>query len=70
MDNTEQDTDDLTPTERIFIVAYALAKGEQLTTRQIAKMTGITWQGARQMMDKGSRVVPVYRDGRLWREVE
>ena len=53
------EADDLLPTERIGLVAWALAIGETLTTQQIAERTGLTYGGAWALMQKLSRVLPI-----------
>jgi len=55
---TEADT----ITERAGIVVWHLCHGESLQTRDVATLTGLTWEGARQLMVRLSRVVPVYQD--------
>ena len=49
--------------QRAVIVALKLHGGAHLTTREIAEMVGLTYQGARAMMEaiSGERV-PVTRD--------
>jgi len=55
-------TIDLSPTERIAIVAYHLSIGEQLSTADAASLTGLTRFGAWEMLDKLSRVLPIAQD--------
>ncbi len=56
------DKEDLHPTERIAIIARALTIGEQPTTAEVAHMVGLSRQGAWEMLDKLSRVLPIVQD--------
>ena len=47
------------PTERIGVVAWALCEGERLTVEQVAGLAGTTYQGARQLLLRLSRGVPI-----------
>lgn len=49
--------------QRAVIVALALVAGQKLTTSQVAEMAGLTYSGARHLMEaiSGERV-PIYRD--------
>ena len=54
--------------ERVATVVYTLLVEEaELTTREVAERTGLTWQGAEQMLDKASRVVPITKYESRWR---
>ena len=55
-----------TITERAALVAWHLAHGEQLETVQVAAMTGLTRQGAWHLMQRLSRVLPIYQSGDAW----
>lgn len=64
-------TIDLSPTERIAIVAHHLSIGEQLSTADVASLTGLSRCGAWEMLDKLSRVLPIAQDrtkdnGSVW----
>lgn len=49
--------------QRAVIVALALIVKGELTTMEVAEMTGLTYQGARAMMNAISGPdVPIYRD--------
>ena len=66
---------DLCPTERFGVIAWRLARGEQLTTADAARLTGLTRFGAWHLLDKLSRVLPLTQvrtsDGRLvWRSID
>lgn len=51
-----------TPSERVALVAWHLAHGEGLTTQIIAGLTGLSPRGARELMYRISRVIPIYID--------
>jgi hypothetical protein len=71
-DNNEvpQKVCELTAQERAFDVAFRLAEGEELTTRQVAEMTGLSMTGAWYLMQRGARVRPITQDGRgRWKRV-
>ncbi len=59
--------DATTPTERIGLAAYLLAQGHTTTARQLAGDLAITEHGARKMLEKLSRVLPLVNDGGVWR---
>ncbi len=58
---------DMTPTERIGRATWLLAQGRSVTVRQMATELEITPRGARAMLERLSRVVPLVDDGGLWR---
>jgi hypothetical protein len=51
-----------TVTERVGLVVWHLCRGEGLQTKDIAKLTGLTRQGAWDLMQRLSRVIPIYQD--------
>jgi hypothetical protein len=51
-----------TPSERVALVVWWLAHGEGLTTRQVSEITCLSWHGAASLLDRISRVLPIYRD--------
>lgn len=53
--------------ERAALVTFLVVTGAELTTAEIAERVGITPRGALLIMDKISRVVPVYQYGGRWR---
>ena len=57
---------DVTPTERVAIVVRDLAHGQQLTPRQVADMTACNLGTAYRVLERISRVLPVYEDGGRW----
>lgn len=55
-------------TERVAKVVYhLLVEDAEMTTAEVAAMTGITWQGAEQLLDRASRVVPITKYESKWR---
>jgi predicted DNA-binding transcriptional regulator YafY len=61
---------DMLPTERIARATWLLAQGEAVTVRHLAERLEITPRGARAMLEKLSRVVPLIDDGRVCGEEE
>ena len=53
---------DYTAQEKAALITWHLAHGEGMTTAEIAMMTGMTWAGAWFLMERLSRVLPIYRD--------
>jgi len=57
-----------TITERAALVTWHLCHGESLQTRKVAEMTGLTMQGAWQLMQRLSRTIPIYQSEQgYWR---
>ena len=52
-----------TITERAALVAWHLAHGEIMQTRDVAELTGLSMWGAWHLMLRLSRVIPVYQTG-------
>jgi hypothetical protein len=59
-------TRELTPQERAALIAWHLAHGEAMTTRQVAELTGLEVISAYQMMDRLAGVLPIRREGGTW----
>jgi hypothetical protein len=57
---------ELTPQERAALVAWHLAHGEAMTTRQVAELTGLAIGGSYRLMNALSRVLPIYRADGVW----
>ena len=58
---------DYTAQEKAALVTWHLAHGEGMTTTEIARMTGLTWQGAWLLMTHLAHVLPIYQDdNRRW----
>jgi len=53
---------DFTSQERAALIAWHLAHGEAMRTTDIAELAEITWDGASKLMNRLSRVLPIYRD--------
>lgn len=54
---------ELTPQARAARVTIRLLEGDELTTREIVDMTGITDTAVRYMMDGIGVVIPLYKPG-------
>lgn len=52
-----------TPQEKAALVAWHLAHGEGMRTQDVAKTTGLTCRGARKLMSRLARVLPIYQNG-------
>jgi len=50
---------ELTAQERAALVTWLLAGGAQMTTGDVATVTGLTPRGARTMLERLSRVIPI-----------
>lgn len=61
------ETAELTAQERSAIVIWFLARGHSFTTLEIAALTGLTRQGAWQMMDRLARQLPLALEHSRWR---
>lgn len=57
-----------TPGERYALIAWYMAAGAALSTRDVARLTGLKMRGAFGLMCCISRVLPIYQDERrIWR---
>lgn len=57
-----------TPTERVAVVVWYLAHGMALHICEVQKLTALRPRQARDLMQRLSRVLPIYRDdGGVWR---
>ena len=56
-----------TPSERVALVVWYMAHNVALSTREVAKITRISKRGALELMNRISRVLPIYLDDRVWR---
>ena len=61
--------DDLVSTERVGLIAWAMALREKLTTRQIADKVVLSYTGAWYIMQKLCRVLPITFDETLYEGV-
>jgi hypothetical protein len=58
---------DYTAQEKAALIAWHLAHGEAMTTAEVASITGLSWAGAWFLMNRLSRVLPIYRnDSGIW----
>lgn len=57
---------ELTITERIGLIVYLFSIGRRMTIREIASLSGLTFNGAWRMVTKLSRVIPLLEEGGLW----
>jgi len=53
---------DYTAQEKAALITWHLAHGEGMQTRDVAKMAGLSMPGAWYLMQRLSRVLPVYQD--------
>jgi len=58
--------DDYITTERVAVVVRALTLGDKLTTADVARLVGISRQGAHIMLTKIARVTPLYEECGRW----
>ncbi len=57
----------LTSTERVVLVLMRLLSGATPTTREVADLTGLTTEGARKLLLRLCRVVPLTQIEGCWR---
>jgi hypothetical protein len=67
--NGSEHVKEMTAQERAFDVAFRLADGEEMTTRQVAEMTGLSRTGAWYLMQYAARVTPIVQDNGRWKRV-
>ncbi len=51
--------DELIPTERVARIMYLLMRGHRYTTAEVGIIVGLQVRGAREMLNKISRAVPL-----------
>lgn len=56
----------MTPTERVAIVVRELAGGQPMTPRQVADATACDLRTAYRVLERISRVLPLYEDAGRW----
>ena len=56
--------EDYTAQQKAGLVAWHMAHGETMQTRDVAKLTGLTMVGALYLMWNLSSVLPIYQDDR------
>lgn len=57
---------DYTPQERAAIVAWHLARGDELTNWDIERLTGLSSRRVRELMCGLARVLPIHCAGGRW----
>lgn len=55
-----------TPSERVALVVWYMAHGMGLSTREVARLTGLQPRNARELMYRVSRILPVYQEEGVW----
>lgn len=65
-----QEVDDRITTERVGIVVWELATGNEFTTAEVAELVNMTMQGAHILLAKLCRVLPVSLEDGIWRRME
>lgn len=59
--------EELTPTERIGLVAYWLTRGEVMTAENVRDQTGYRRvEDAERLLNRLARVLPIYQEKGLW----
>ena len=56
----------LTAQERAGKVAWLLARGARLRTREVARLVGLSERGARSMLNRLCRVMPISNCEGIW----
>lgn len=54
--------EEMCATERVAFIVWLLMRGWRPTTRELAERCGISWEGARLLMQKVGRVLDVRQD--------
>ena len=52
--------------QRAATTAWALAKGAEMTTAEIAELVGLSPRAARDLMRQLAKVLPIEREKRVW----
>jgi hypothetical protein len=61
---------ELTPQQRAGILAWYLGRGDKLTVMKAAKLTGLTWHGARRLLCMLSMYLPICEEEGIWYKTE
>lgn len=61
---------DVTPTERAAIVTRELMQGKVLTPADVAELTECTLRGGYYVLERLSRVLPIYEEQGRWSMVD
>lgn len=56
--------------QKAGLITLLLIGGSEMTTEGIAKVVGLTWDGAEYMMDMLSAVIPIVKENGKWRWME
>ena len=58
-----------TSQERAMLVAWALCEGTKLTVKDVVRLTGLKPRGAKILLGKAGRVLPVLKDDQGWGKI-
>jgi DNA-binding IclR family transcriptional regulator len=59
--------DEYRPSQRAALVAWHLAHGEGLRTRDVVRLTGLSHSGAYHLLTTLSAILPIYQDAQyVW----
>lgn len=61
---------ELTPIERAAILGFELRGGRGFSAAEVAQLTDITPSGARRVLSQISRVLPLCKEGDVWRVIQ
>lgn len=64
---TDSNSREYSAHQKAGLVTLLLIGGSEMTTEGIAKVTGLTWDGAEYMMDMLSAVIPIVKECGKWR---
>ena len=59
---TRRRNTELTVTERAAFIGWRLMTGDAWTTREVAALMEVSYQGADQLLQRASRIIPIYRN--------
>jgi hypothetical protein len=61
---------ELTVTERAAFIGWRLMSGDAWTTQEIATLMGMEWTSAYYMLNRISRLLPIYQDAqKRWKRI-
>jgi hypothetical protein len=63
---TEDRSAPVIPTERVGVVVERLILGHRYSTQQVADIAGVSPEGARLMLIKLSRLLPIRYENQMW----
>lgn len=68
---SENGSSEYTPQEKAADIAWRLASGDEVTTNEVAEYYGVTYHGARRMLNVISRVIPITTNSTgVWRRFD